>query len=30
MENIIKVNVDNGISEDSRASTKGVRQGCPL
>ena len=30
MENVIKVNVGNGISDDSRASTQGVRQGCPL
>ena len=30
MENIIKVNAGNGISEDSRAITLGVRQGCPL
>jgi len=30
MENIIRVNAGNGISEDSRASTQGVRQGCPL
>jgi len=29
-ENIIRVNVGNGISEDSRAITQGVRQGCPL
>ena len=30
MENIIRVNAGNGISEDSRAITQGVRQGCPL
>jgi len=30
MENIIRVNADNEISEDSRAITQGVRQGCPL
>ena len=30
MENIIKVNAGNGISEDSRAITQGVRQGCTL
>jgi len=30
MENIIRVNVGNGISEDSTAMTQGVRQGCPL
>jgi hypothetical protein len=30
MENIIRVNVGNGISEDSRVITQGVRQGCPL
>ena len=30
MENIIRVNTDNGISEYSRAVTQGVRQGCPL
>jgi hypothetical protein len=30
MENIIRVNVGNGISEDSRFITQGVRQGCPL
>ena len=30
MENIIRVNAGNGISDDSRASTQGVRQGCPL
>jgi len=29
-ENIITVNVGNGISENSRAITQGVRQGCPL
>jgi len=29
-ENIIIVNAGNGISEDSRAITQGVRQGCPL
>ena len=30
MRNIIRVNAGNGISEDSRAITQGVRQGCPL
>jgi hypothetical protein len=30
MENIIRVNVGNGISEDSRAIAQGVRQRCPL
>ena len=30
MEKIIRVNAGNGISEDSRAITQGVRQGCPL
>ena len=30
MENIKGVNAGNGISEDSRAFTQGVRQGCPL
>ena len=30
MENIIRVNAGNGISEDSRAFTQRVRQGCPL
>jgi len=29
-ENIIRVNACNRISEDSRAITQGVRQGCPL
>jgi len=29
-ENTIRVNVGNGISEDSRDITQGVRQGCPL
>ena len=29
-ENIIRVNTGNGISEDSRVITQGVRQGCPL
>jgi len=29
MENI-RVNAGNGISEDSRAITQGVRQSCPL
>ena len=29
-ENIIRVNAGNGISEDSRAITQGVREGCPL
>jgi len=30
MKNIIRVKAGNGISEDSRAITQGVRQGCPL
>ena len=30
MENIIRINAGNGISEDSRVITQGVRQGCPL
>jgi len=30
MENIIRVNAGNGISEDSRAITQRMRQGCPL
>jgi len=30
MENIKRVNAGNGISEDSRVITQGVRQGCPL
>ena len=30
MENIIRVNAGNGISEDSRAITQGVRQGCTI
>ena len=29
-ENIIRVNADNGISEDFRVITQGMRQGCPL
>ena len=29
MKNIIRVNAGNGISEDSRVFTQGVRQGCP-
>ena len=29
-ENTIRVNVGNGISEDSRYITQGVKQGCPL
>jgi len=29
-ENIIRVNAGNGISEDSRAITQGVRQRCHL
>jgi hypothetical protein len=29
-ESIIRVNVGNGISEDSRDITQGVRQGCPI
>jgi len=30
VENSIRVNADNGIFEDSRAITQGVRQGCQL
>ena len=30
MEKVIRVNAGNGISEDSRDITQGVRQGCPL
>jgi len=30
VENIIRVNAGYGISEDSRAVTQGVRQGCPV
>jgi len=30
MENVIRVNAGNGISEDFRVTTQGVRQGCPL
>jgi len=30
MENIIRVNAANGISENSRVINQGVRQGCPL
>jgi hypothetical protein len=30
MDNILSVNVDNRIWEDSRVITQGVRQGCPL
>jgi len=30
MENTIRANAGNGISEDSRAITQGVREGCPL
>ena len=30
MENIIRVNAGNGISEDSRSIIQGVRQGFPL
>jgi hypothetical protein len=30
MENTIKVNTGNGISEDFRVITQEVRQGCPL
>jgi hypothetical protein len=30
MENIIRVNIGNGISEDFRVITQGVIQGCPL
>jgi len=30
MENFTRVNAGNGITEDSTAINKGVRQGCPL
>jgi len=30
MENTIRINADNGISEDSRVITQRVGQGCPL
>ena len=30
MENVIRINAGNGISEDFRVITQGVRQGCPL
>jgi len=30
MENFIRVNAGNGISEDFTVITQGVRQGCPL
>ena len=30
MENIIRVNAGNGISEAFRVITQGVRQGCPM
>ena len=30
MENIMRINAGNWISEDSRVITQGVRQGCPL
>jgi len=30
MENIIRLYAGNGISEDFRVITQGVRQGCPL
>jgi len=30
MENTVRVNAGNGISEDSRTNTQGVRQGYPL
>jgi len=30
MENIIRINAGDGISEDSRVITQGVRQGCPI
>jgi hypothetical protein len=30
MENIIRFNMGNEISEDFRVFTQGVRQGCPL
>jgi hypothetical protein len=30
MDSIIRVNAGNGISEDSRVISQGVRQGCPL
>ena len=29
-ENTIRINADNGISEDSIVITQGVRQACPL
>jgi len=29
-KNFIRINAYNGISEDSRVITQGVRQGCPL
>jgi hypothetical protein len=29
-ENILRINAGNGISEDSRVITQGIRQGCPL
>ena len=30
MGNFIRINAGNGISEDSRVITQGLRQGCPL
>jgi len=30
MENIIRVNAGDGVSDDFRVITQGVRQGCPL
>ena len=30
VENIIRVNAGNGISEDSRSVTQGARQGCSV
>jgi hypothetical protein len=30
MENIIRINAGNGISEDCRVITQGVKQGCLL
>jgi hypothetical protein len=30
MENIIRINAGNAISEDSRVITQGIRPGCPL
>ena len=30
IENIIRINAGDGISEDSRVITQGVREGCPI